>query len=153
MAPFKLKTPSSLIEEDRTETRIVANQFCGDSTLTISIEEPESGELWLRFQYQVSDVPSSPGGSEVSSHDVDEIRKQAYRAADIDTVRMIREPGHGHARATTRQSERPLAREARSLQCAGSHVNLARTVAAAAIRQHRFFCCVQNSLEILKQHF
>jgi len=56
-----------------------------------SIEEPESGELWLRFQYQVSDTPASLGGPEVSSHDVDEIRKQAYRAADIDTVRMIRE--------------------------------------------------------------
>jgi hypothetical protein len=26
-----------------------------------------------------------------SSQDVDEIRKQAYRAADIDTVKMIRE--------------------------------------------------------------
>ena len=89
--PFQIEDTIELIEEDRTETRIVANQFCGDSTLTISIEEPESGELWLRFQYQVSDVPSSPGGSEVSSHDVDEIRKQAYRAADIDTVRMIRE--------------------------------------------------------------
>ncbi|MAZ08438.1 MULTISPECIES: SRPBCC family protein [unclassified Limnobacter] len=89
--PFQIEDTIELIEEDRTETRIVANQFCGDSTLTISIEEPESGELWLRFQYQVSDVPSSAGGSEVSSHDVDEIRKQAYRAADIDTVRMIRE--------------------------------------------------------------
>jgi hypothetical protein len=89
--PFQIEDTIRLIDEDRTETRIVANQFCGDSTLTISIEEPETGELWLRFQYHVSDAPASLGGTEVSSHDVDEIRKQAYRAADIDTVRMIRE--------------------------------------------------------------
>ncbi|MCE2746859.1 MAG: DUF1857 family protein [Burkholderiales bacterium] len=89
--PFQIEDTTELIDEQRTETRIVANQFCGDSTLTISIEEPEAGELWLRFQYQVGDAPATEGGLEVSSHDVDEIRKQAYRAADIDTVRMIRE--------------------------------------------------------------
>lgn len=81
----------ALFEEDRTETHIAANQFCGDSTLTISIEEPEQGELWLRFHYQVSDAPNAESTTGASSPDVDEIRKQAYRAADIDTVRMIRE--------------------------------------------------------------
>lgn len=89
--PFQIEDTIRLIDEDRTETSIIANQFCGDSTLIISIEEPETGELWLRFQYQVGDAPNAQGNPEVSSRDVDEIRKQAYRAADIDTVRMIRE--------------------------------------------------------------
>jgi hypothetical protein len=89
--PFQIEDTIELIEEYRTKTSIVANQFCGDSTLTISIEEPEAGELWLRFQYQVGDTPAQTDGPEVSSNDMDEIRKQAYRAADIDTVRMIRE--------------------------------------------------------------
>lgn len=89
--PFQIADTMELHEEERTETRITANQFCGDSTLTISIEEPDQGELWLRFQYQVSDAPSAAGVPGASSQDVDEIRKQAYRAADIDTVKMIRE--------------------------------------------------------------
>jgi len=89
--PFQIADTMELHEEERTETRITANQFCGDSTLTISIEEPDQGELWLRFQYQVSDAPSAGDVPGASSHDVDEIRKQAYRAADIDTVKMIRE--------------------------------------------------------------
>ena len=89
--PFKIEDSIELHEEDRTETRIVANQFCGDSTLTISIEEPNQGELWLRFYYQVSDAPNTGDVPGASSTDVEEVRKQAYRAADIDTVRMIRE--------------------------------------------------------------
>lgn len=89
--PFQIEDTMSLFEEDRTETHIAANQFCGDSTLTISIEEPKQDELWLRFQYNVTDVPNADNPAGASSHDVDEIRKQAYRAADVDTVRMIRE--------------------------------------------------------------
>lgn len=89
--PFQIADTMELHEEERTETRIVANQFCGDSMLTISIEEPDQGELWLRFQYQVSDAPGTADVPGASSQDVDEIRKQAYRAADIDTVKMIRE--------------------------------------------------------------
>lgn len=101
--PFQISDVTELHEEERTETRIAANQFCGDSMLTISIEEPVQGELWLRFQYQVSDAPASDGVPCASSSDMDEMRKQAYKAADIDTVQMIRElalampqhtPGH-----------------------------------------------------------
>lgn len=88
---FQIADTMELHEEDRTETHIAANQFCGDSTLIISIEEPDQGELWLRFQYQVSDAPGTADVPDAPSHDVNEIRKQAYRAADIDTVKMIRE--------------------------------------------------------------
>ncbi|HEX4856295.1 MAG TPA: SRPBCC family protein [Limnobacter sp.] len=87
--PFQIEDTVELHEENRSETRIAANRFCGDSTLVISIEEPQPGELWLRFQYQISDAEGSDANS--SSPDVNEIRKQAYRAADIDTVKMIRE--------------------------------------------------------------
>lgn len=93
--PFQIEDTTELIEADRSETRISANQFCGDSSLTISIEEPKQGELWLRFQYEVNDLADSGGSTEASSSassaDVDEIRRQAYKAADIDTVKMIRE--------------------------------------------------------------
>ncbi|MCR2746255.1 SRPBCC family protein [Limnobacter parvus] len=89
--PFQIEDTMALFEEDRTETHIAANRFCGDSTLTISIEEPNQDELWLRFQYHVNDAPNADNPAGASSADVDEIRKQAYRAADVDTVRMIRE--------------------------------------------------------------
>jgi hypothetical protein len=89
--PFQIEDTIELHEEDRTETRIAANRFCGDSTLVISIEEPQKGELWLRFQYQVSDNSTDQNEPAVQPADVNEIRKQAYRAADIDTVKMIRE--------------------------------------------------------------
>jgi len=89
--PFQIEDTIDLYEEERTQTRIRANQYCGDSTLTISIEEPQQGELWLRFEYDVGDAPGNDSGNPQHSADVDEIRKQAYRAADIDTVKMIRE--------------------------------------------------------------
>ena len=88
---FQISDTMVLHEEDRTETQIVANQFCGDSTLTISIEEPEPGELWLRFQYLITEVQDEQGVPGATSKEVEEVRKQAYRAADVDTVRMIRE--------------------------------------------------------------
>lgn len=53
--------------------------------LVIRIEEPEANALFLRFTYALQTV----------NHDtvveLDEYRKSAYRSADIDTVRIIRE--------------------------------------------------------------
>lgn len=89
--PFQIQDTTELVEEERSETRIAANQFCGDSSLTISIEEPEAGELWLRFRYEVSDPADAGETLGASTADVDEVRRQAYKAADIDTVKMIRE--------------------------------------------------------------
>ncbi|WP_370260905.1 SRPBCC family protein [Limnobacter sp.] len=91
---FQIEDTIELFEEERTETRIKANQHCGNSTLTITIEEPKTGELWLRFEYHVRDPEphaADPLSNHAKAHEYEEIRKQAYRAADIDTVRMIRE--------------------------------------------------------------
>lgn len=89
--PFKIQDTTELHEEERTETRIAANEFCGDSTLIISIEEPEKDQLWLRFQYHVTDAPVASNVTDAYSSEMIEARRQAYRAADVDTVRMIRE--------------------------------------------------------------
>ncbi|HEX4844167.1 MAG TPA: SRPBCC family protein [Limnobacter sp.] len=91
---FQIEDTIDLFDEDRTETRIKANKHCGNSTMTITIEEPQAGELWLRFEYHVQDAepdPSEPEHAYARADEYEEIRKQAYRAADIDTVRMIRE--------------------------------------------------------------
>ena len=53
--------------------------------LIISIEEPQPGELFLRFAYTLQTAVDDAVG------ELDEYRKSAYRDADIDTVRMIRQ--------------------------------------------------------------
>lgn len=54
--------------------------------LTIRIEEPQDGALFLRFTYQTSLAESGP--PEDSAYV--EYVKSAYHASDIDTVRIIR---------------------------------------------------------------
>lgn len=57
------------------------------SDLTMTIEEPEPGVLFVRFEYDDHN----------SAHETDEeafyndFRREAYKEADIDTIRMIRQ--------------------------------------------------------------
>lgn len=90
---FQINDTISLVDEQRTETRVAANPYCGRSSMVISIEEPEDGQLWLRFQYELDDSSTTQASNEGNAQaaDLSEYRKQAYRAADIDTVKMIRE--------------------------------------------------------------
>ncbi|WP_309269199.1 AtaL-like protein [Azonexus sp.] len=54
--------------------------------LTITIEEPEAGRLFLRFAYVTGFAPGA--GSEDEAYG--EYIKSAYRQSDIDCVRIIR---------------------------------------------------------------
>ncbi|MFN4329345.1 MAG: SRPBCC family protein [Limnobacter sp.] len=87
---FQIEDRIALHEHERTETHIAANPYCGESTMTIRIEEPEQGQLWLRFEYRIEDTAEQATAPSLGV-DINEVRKQAYRAADIDTVKMIRE--------------------------------------------------------------
>lgn len=88
---FVINDQIALHEDSHTENTIAANAFCGDSTMTIRIEEPEPGQIWLRFRYEVRAPAQEDPESELMQAQMDEARRQAYRAADIDTVKMIRE--------------------------------------------------------------
>ncbi len=57
------------------------------SRLTMSIEEPETDQLFVRFDY---DDGKSAKQDEADAF-YDEFRRSAYLAADLDTVRLIRE--------------------------------------------------------------
>ena len=57
------------------------------SDLTMTIEEPEPGALFVRFEY--NDHQDDEENSEASFYN--EFRREAYKEADIDTVRMIRQ--------------------------------------------------------------
>lgn len=63
------------------------------STLTITLEEPAPGHLFLRFAYRTR-LGESSGDPDASYA---EFVKSAYHESDVDTVRMIRvlamEPG------------------------------------------------------------
>ena len=56
------------------------------SSLVVTIEEPQPGALWVRFVYDT--VPAEAGDADPRW---DEARRSAYREADIDAIRRIRE--------------------------------------------------------------
>lgn len=55
-------------------------------SLVMRIEEPQPGELFVRFEYELSE---KEGGAAENFYN--EFRKSAYVAADIDTIRAIRQ--------------------------------------------------------------
>jgi len=55
------------------------------STLEMTIEEPQSGRLFVRFTYE---DPSPEDGPDAFYND---FKRSAYREADIDTIRIIRQ--------------------------------------------------------------
>lgn len=63
-----------------------ANDEHAGGSLTISIEEPQSGALFLRFRYHTT-LPEG-AGSEDGRYA--EFVRSAYHQSDVDTVRVIR---------------------------------------------------------------
>ena len=57
------------------------------SDLTMTIEEPEPGVLFVRFEYD--DHNDAQETDEESFYN--DFRREAYKEADIDTIRMIRQ--------------------------------------------------------------
>ncbi len=57
------------------------------SDLTMTVEEPQPGALFVRFEYD--DHQRDVEGDETAFYN--EFRREAYKEADIDTIRMIRQ--------------------------------------------------------------
>ncbi|TAL55552.1 SRPBCC family protein [Pandoraea sp.] len=73
------------LQQVRYETA-ATDQHAG-GTLTMSIEEPAHTRLFVRFSY----ATTLPENSDAEALRYSEFVKSAYREADIDTVRRIRE--------------------------------------------------------------
>lgn len=73
--------------EHCSTTTVEATPQFPASALTIQIEEPVPGSLFLRFTYQ-SDETGSQTELDATTRG---LREQAYLTADLDTVRRIRE--------------------------------------------------------------
>ena len=71
----------------RVHYQVPAQGEIAMSSLSMTIEEPAPGALFVRFEYD------DGGPDEVSSEQAfyDQFRRTAYEEADIDTIRVIRE--------------------------------------------------------------
>jgi hypothetical protein len=77
-----------------------ATALHGGGVLTIHIEEPGPGWLVLRFIYETEHAI----GAEAEDAAYEDYLRQAYEAADVDTVRVIRELAAGLPVATATRS-------------------------------------------------
>jgi Domain of unknown function (DUF1857) len=84
---FKVRDRVRLTGDDLSVTDVEASDAYAASRLTIRIEEPAAGSLFLRFTYESS---AAPGSGELDTL-TQQFREQAYRSADIDTVWRIRD--------------------------------------------------------------
>ncbi|ALL64703.1 MULTISPECIES: SRPBCC family protein [Paraburkholderia] len=78
-------TPQKSVRYDISATA----DYVGGS-LTMTIEQPDELQLFLRFEYKTS-LPSADQNVDPDAHQTEEIVKSAYRESDIDTVRLIRQ--------------------------------------------------------------
>jgi Domain of unknown function (DUF1857) len=89
----------TLIPNESVRYDIRATESHVGGSLTMTIEQPDEAQLFLRFQYETT----LPAPDTEDARQTSEIVKSAYREADIDTVRLIRryaqnprEPGALH---------------------------------------------------------
>ena len=78
-------TPNQSVRYD-----ILATADYVGGSLTMTIEQPDELQLFLRFEYKTS-LPSAEAAADPDAHQTQEIVKSAYRESDIDTVRLIRQ--------------------------------------------------------------
>jgi hypothetical protein len=83
---FRVHDRVELTPQRQSLTRTEAGPTWPASRLTITIEEPQPQRLFLRFLYEFEGPDE---GGEFASQ-VDDLRRQAYRSADLDTVVRIR---------------------------------------------------------------
>jgi Acetylaranotin biosynthesis cluster protein L len=66
---------------------ILATETYVGGSLTMTIEQPDELQLFLRFEYSTT----LPVSDDEDARQTQEIVKSAYRESDIDTVRLIRQ--------------------------------------------------------------
>ncbi|WP_374361155.1 SRPBCC family protein [Pseudoduganella danionis] len=84
-----------LVVEDRVEFEpmrqvrylIAAQGDISASSLIMSIESPTEGALFVRFQYD----DGHDAATDAANSMYDDYRRSAYHAADLDTIRVLRD--------------------------------------------------------------
>lgn len=83
---FRVHDRVELTPQRQSLTLTEAGPTWPASRLTITIEEPQPQRLFLRFVYEFEGPDE---GGEFAS-EIENLRRQAYRSADLDTVARIR---------------------------------------------------------------
>jgi hypothetical protein len=71
----------------RVRYEVAPQQDISASSLTMTIETPQPGALWVRFQYD----DGHDAATDQANAMYDEFRKSAYQESDIDTIRVLRD--------------------------------------------------------------
>ena len=77
----------TLTPNDSVRYDILATDAHVGGSLTMTIEQPDALQLFLRFEYRTT----LPTADNEDARQTSEIVKSAYRESDIDTVRLIRQ--------------------------------------------------------------
>ena len=84
---FRIDDTVTLRRGEAMTNEVTGQDGIFQGRLTITIEEPAAGRLYLRFLYELAQDEAADGLGAVTA----ELRKRAYYAADMDTVARIRE--------------------------------------------------------------
>ncbi len=84
---FSVQDRVALTPPHQSLTHTDAGPTWPASRLTITIEEPQPEQVFLRFLYEFE---GEDGSGELDAQ-TDALRRQAYKSADLDTVQRIRE--------------------------------------------------------------
>lgn len=84
--PAVIQDRVTLVDKHSVRFDIVPSEAHAGGGLTIAIEEPEPGFLFLRFTYETT-LASNPNSEERAYI---EYVKSAYHQSDVDCVRLIR---------------------------------------------------------------
>ena len=77
----------TLLANQSVRYDILATESHVGGSLTMTIEQPDDLQLFLRFEYSTT----LPVSDDEDARRTQEIVKSAYRESDIDTVRLIRQ--------------------------------------------------------------
>jgi hypothetical protein len=80
-----------LTPQEKVVYRVPAQKEIPASLLTMRIEEPEPGVLFVRFEYDHDEEQDARAAADNAEAMYDDFRRSAYEEADIDTIRMIRQ--------------------------------------------------------------
>ena len=73
------------LEQHQIRYHVASQQDFSDSTLTVTIEEPQPERLFVRFEYEDATLDE---GADAMYND---FRRSAYLESDIDTIHIIRQ--------------------------------------------------------------
>jgi hypothetical protein len=82
----------TLLANESVRYDILATESHVGGSLTMTIEQPDELQLFLRFEY----TTTLPVSDDKDARQTQEIVKSAYRESDIDTVRLIRQYVQGN---------------------------------------------------------